>query len=344
MTAKRKDIKLVAMALQGGGAHGAFTWGVLDRLLEVPEIVAEGICGTSAGAVNAVALAYGLHMGGPEKAKVLLETLWSRISQFGSHMFKPSPWDRYWNFGDIYNSPGYLFFNSLSQSFSPYQLNPFNYNPLRDILNELIDFRELRLYNQKKLFVCATNVKTNRARVFHNHEITVDAVLASTCLPLLFQAVKIDDEYYWDGGYMGNPPLSPLIRETTTNDIVLVKINSINIKKLPTTARDIAERVNEISFNSSLINEMQMIHYRNELIRRGVELEEQDREMFVHSISGYDVLDPLSYSSKLNTSWEFFQHLKMEGRRTADNWLENEYDQVGIRSTFDLEEHFLNRY
>ncbi|TND07887.1 MAG: esterase of the alpha-beta hydrolase superfamily [Bacteroidetes bacterium] len=344
MTAKKKDIKLVAMALQGGGAHGAFTWGVLDRLLEVPEIVADGICGTSAGAVNAVALAYGLHKGGPEKAKDLLEQLWKRVSQFGSHMFKPSPWDRYWNFGDINNSPGFVFFNTISQSLSPYQLNPFNYNPLRDILNELIDFHELQHYNKKKLFICATNVKTNRARVFHNHEITVDAVLASTCLPLLFQAVNIDGEFYWDGGYMGNPPLSPLIRETTTHDIVLVKINSINIKKLPTTARDITERVNEISFNSSLINEMQMIHYRNELIRRGVELEEQDREIFVHSISGYEVLDSLSYSSKLNTSWEFFQHLKTEGRRVADNWLENEYEQVGVRSTFDLEEHFLNKY
>lgn len=344
MPNRKKDIKLVAMALQGGGAHGAFTWGVLDRLLEVPEIVADGICGTSAGAVNAVALAYGLHIGGPDKAKELLEKLWLRISQFGSFMFKPSPWDRYWNFGDIYNSPGYMLFNTISQSFSPYQLNPFNYNPLRDVLNELIDFHELQHYNKKKLFVCATNVKTNRARVFHNHEITVDAVLASACLPFLFQAVEIDGEHYWDGGYMGNPPLSPLIRETTTHDIVLVKINSINIKKLPTTARDIAERVNEISFNSSLINEMQMIHYRNELIRRGVTLEEQDREIFVHSISGYDVLDGLSYSSKLNTSWEFFQHLKAEGRRIADQWLEQEYDQVGVRSTFDVEEHFLNRY
>ncbi len=344
MPAKHKAVKHVDLALQGGGAHGAFTWGVLDRLLEVPEIVAEGICGTSAGAVNAVTLAYGLHTGGPEKAKELLEQLWKKVAQYGSFLFKPSPWDSNLNFGNLYNSPGYLFYNAISQSLSPYQLNPFNYNPLRDILNELIDFRELQHYNTKKLFVCATNVKTNRARVFHNREITVDAVLASTCLPMLFQAVEIDGEHYWDGGYMGNPPLTPLIAETQTHDVLLVKINSINIHKLPVNARDISERANEISFNSSLISEMHMVHYRNELIRRGVTLPEQNREIFVHCISGYSALDHLSYSSKLNTSWEFLQHLKAEGRRIADEWLESEYDQVGLRSTFDIHEHFLNRY
>ncbi|MCU0432777.1 MAG: patatin-like phospholipase family protein [Bacteroidia bacterium] len=344
MPNKRKAVKQVAIALQGGGAHGAFTWGVLDRLLEEPELVAEGICGTSAGAVNAVTLAYGLHTGGPDKAKELLEQLWRKVAQYGSFLFKPSPWDKSMNFGDLYNSPGYLFYNAISQSLSPYQLNPFNYNPLKDILNDLIDFRELQHYNTKKLFVCATNVKTNRAKVFHNHEITVEAVLASTCLPMLFQAVEIDGEHYWDGGYMGNPPLTPLIAETETHDVLLVKINSINIHKLPVNARDITERANEISFNSSLINEMHMVHYRNELLRRGMTLPEQDREIFVHCISGYSALDHLSYSSKLNTSWEFLQHLKAEGRRIADEWLETEYDQVGLRSTFDIHEHFLNRY
>jgi NTE family protein len=336
--------KKVALALQGGGAHGAFTWGVLDRLLEVDEIVAEGICGTSAGAVNAVAVAYGLHTGGPQKAKEILETIWRKVSQNGSFLFKPSGFDRTWNFGDIYNSPGYLFFNSISQALSPYQLNPYNYNPLKNILLDSIDFDELKRYNTKKLFVCATNVKTNRARVFHNHEISVEAVLASTCLPSLFQAVEIDGEHYWDGGYMGNPPLTPLIAETETHDIVLVKINSINIHQLPTSARDIAERANEISFNSSLINEMHMVHYRNELLRRGMTLPEQDREIFVHCISGYHALDHLSYSSKLNTSWEFLVHLKAEGRKLADEWLANEYDLVGVRSSFDIEEHFLNKY
>jgi NTE family protein len=338
------DKKHVSLALQGGGAHGAFTWGVLDRLLEIDEIVAEGICGTSAGAVNAVTLAYGLHIGGPDKAKELLEQLWKQIAKYGSYLFKPAAWDQTMNFGNMNYSPAYMWFNSMQQAFSPYQLNPFNYNPLRDVLLDLIDFKELRHYNTKKLFVCATNVKSNRARVFHNHEITVEAVLASACLPFLFQAVEIDGEYYWDGGYMGNPPLTPLIAETSNHDVVLVKINSINIHKLPVTARDIAERVNEISFNSSLINEMHLVHYRNELLRRGMTLPEQNREIFVHCISGYDVLDPLSYSSKLNTSYDFLLYLKEQGRRIADKWLDEEYDKVGIRSTFDIEEHFLNKY
>lgn len=341
----KKKIKKVGLALQGGGAHGAFTWGVIDRLLEVEEIVAEGICGTSAGAVNAVATAYGLHVGGPEMAKELLEKLWKKISVSGSFMFKPSVWDKYLGNGDIYNSPGYIFYNAISQVFSPYHLNPFNYNPLRDILTELIDFKELRDYNKKRLFVCATNVKTNRARIFHNDEITVDSVLASACLPLLFQAVEIDGEFYWDGGYMGNPPISPLIENTSVHDILLVKINSINIKEVPKTARDIADRVNEISFNSSLINEMKMIHYRNELVRAGVKLKGKDaREIFVHSISGYSALGHLSYSSKMNTGWDFLLKLKQLGRDYADQWLENDFDLVGVRSSFDVEKHFLNQF
>lgn len=341
----KKKVKKVGLALQGGGAHGAFTWGVLDRLLEVEEIVAEGICGTSAGAVNAVALAYGLHVGGPEKAKSLLEALWKKISLSGSLLFKPAPWDRY-SKGDLYNSPGYLFFNAISQVLSPYQINPYNYNPLKEILNNLIDFKELQLYNKKRLFVCATNVKTNRAKIFHNHEITVDAVLASTCLPLLFQAIEIDGESYWDGGYMGNPPISPLIDNTNVHDIVLVKINSINIKEVPTTSRDIADRVNEISFNSSLINEMKMIHYRNELARNGIGLkgEPANREIFVHSISGYDALGHLSYSSKMNTAWDFLCELKEMGRQYADKWLESDFELVGVRSSFDVEKHFLDRF
>ena len=339
------EAKKVGIALQGGGAHGAFTWGVLDRLLEVDHLTAEAMCGTSAGAVNAVTCAYGLHVGGPKKAQELLETLWRKIALTGS-FFKPSGFDKFFGNGDIYNSPGYMLFNNMTQFMSPYNFNPFNFNPLRDILTDLIDFKELQLYNKKKLFICATNVKTNRAKIFSNKDITVDAVLASACLPFLFQAVEIEGEYYWDGGYMGNPPIFPLITNTTIHDIVLVKINSININSVPTTARDIADRVNEISFNSSLINEMKLIHYRNELLRNGI-LKTDDktnREIFVHTISGYDALSQLSYSSKMNTSWEFLLALKEKGRQTASKWLDTDYDQVGIKSTFDVEEHFFDKF
>ncbi len=266
--------KHVGVALQGGGAHGAFTWGVLDRLLEVDEIVADGMVGTSAGAINAVVTAYGLHIGGKAKAKELLDRLWKEIALSGNVMFKPSFMDSMFSNGDMHNTPGYMMFNAMTQFLSPYQMNPANINPLREILNNLVDFEELRRYNKKRLFVCATNVKTNRAKVFSNAEMTVDAVLASACLPYLFQAVEIDGEFYWDGGYMGNPPLFPLIENTDIHDLLLVKINSINIKEVPTSARDIEDRITEICFNSSLINEMKLIHYRNELVRKGVDLQD----------------------------------------------------------------------
>ncbi len=339
------ETKHIALALQGGGAHGAFTWGVLDRLLEVENLVADAMCGTSAGAVNAVVCAYGLHAGGPKKAKELLDALWKKISDSGGFLMKPSVWDKYMSKGDIYNSPGYLMFNAMSQFLSPYNFNPFNYNPLREILTDLIDFKELQHYNSKKLFICATNVKTNRARIFTNKEITVDSVLASACLPLIFQAVEIDGESYWDGGYMGNPPMFPLITNTEVKDIVLIKINSINIPVVPTTARDISDRVNEISFNSSLISEMKLIHYRNELLRNGI-LKVDDkvnREIYIHTISGYAALNDLNYSSKMNTSWEFLLDLKQKGRDVASHWIENEFKQVGINSTFDVEEHFFDK-
>jgi NTE family protein len=339
------DKKHVGIALQGGGAHGAFTWGVLDRLLEEEAIVADAMCGTSAGALNAVTCAYGLHIGGPTKAKELLEQLWRKVSLTGSYLFKPGAFDKIYGNGDIYNSPGYIVFNAVTQVLSPYNFNPLNYNPLRDILNDLIDFKELRLYNKKKLFICATNVKTNRAKIFSNHDITLDAVLASTCLPQLFQAVEIDGQYYWDGGYMGNPPIFPLITNTNLKDIVLIKINSININSVPTSARDIADRVNEISFNSSLINEMKLIHYRNELIRNGILTTDNktNREIFVHTISGYDALSQLKYSSKMNTSWDFLIDLKKKGRKIAENWIQTDYHEVGLKSTFDVEEHFFDK-
>ena len=340
------QIKNVGIALQGGGSHGALTWGVLDRLLEEETIVAEAMCGTSAGAINAVTCAYGLHLGGPDKARELLEQLWKKIALSGGYLFKPGFFDQAFGNGDIYNSPGYMWFNAMSQVLSPYNFNPFNYNPLKDILNELIDFEELHKYNKKKLFICATNVKTNRAKIFTNHNISVDSVLASACLPFLFQAVEIDGEFYWDGGYMGNPPIFPLITNTEIHDVVLVKINSININSVPTTSRDIADRVNEISFNSSLINEMKLIHYRNELIRNGIIKTDGklNREIFVHTISGYDALSQLSYSSKMNTSWEFLQDLKNKGRAIAENWLDTDFKQVGLKSTFDLNEHFFDKF
>ena len=333
--------KHIGLALQGGGSHGAFTWGVLDRLIEEETICIDALCGTSAGAVNAVVCAYGFHKGGAVKAKELLESLWRKVSQAGG--FKPSAFDKYFGHGDLDNSPGYIMYNAVAPYLSPYNTNPFNYNPLRTILNELIDFKDFHCYGDKKIFICATNVKTNQAKIFSTEEITVDSILASACLPMLFQAIQINGAYYWDGGYMGNPPIFPIINRTSVKDIVLVKLDSFNIKSVPTTVREISDRVNEISFNSSLINELKIIHYRNELLRHGI-LKTDDkinREIFMHTISGYNTFSEMHYSSKMNTSWDFLVTLKQKGRETAERWLKKECALVGTSSTFNVEEHLL---
>ena len=318
----------IGLALQGGGSHGAFAWGVLDRLLELDEndLGFESVCGTSAGAVNAVVMTYGLHIGGRMKAKELLENLWLSIAQQG--VFKLN----------------YPFIEYFTQIVSPYQFNPFNYNPLRKIVSDIVNFDELRK-TKTKLFICATNVKTNQGKIFRTSGITLDSVMASTALPTFFQAVKIDGEYYWDGGYMGNPPLSPLISNSKITDLLLIKLNSINIDNLPVSAKDINDRVTEICFNSSLMNEMKMIELRNELIRSGIDLGKYgNKEIFVHSISGYDTLGKLDYSTKMNTELYFLLKLKNAGREAADKWIKEELHNVGKKSSFDVDKHFFNKF
>jgi NTE family protein len=317
----------IGLALQGGGSHGAFTWGVLDRLLELDEteLGFDSICGTSAGAINATVMTYGLHIGGRMKAKELLEKLWLDISKNG---FKYT----------------YPFVEYFTQVISPYQFNPLNFNPLKNILLDIVDFNELRKSNTK-LYIYATNVKTNQGKVFRGRHINIDSVLASTALPTMFQAVKIDDEYYWDGGYMGNPPLSPLILDSKITDILLIKLNSINIDYLPMSAKDINDRVTEICFNSSLMNEMKIIQLRNELIRSGLDLGKYgNKEMFIHLISGYETLGKLDYSSKMTTNLDFLLKLKNAGRQTADEWIKEKYKDLGKQSTFDVNKHFFNQF
>ena len=317
----------VGLALQGGGSHGAFTWGVLDRLLELgeDELGFTSVCGTSAGAVSAVVMAYGLHVGGRMKARELLEKLWIDISKYG---FKLS----------------YPFVEYFTQVVSPYQFKPLNYNPLRSILSDIVNFDELSKCSTD-LYVYATNVKTNQGQLFTKDDITLDSVMASTALPTVFQAVEIDGEYYWDGGYMGNPPLSPLAMDGRISDLILVKLNSINISYLPTTAKDINDRVTEICFNSSLMNEMKIIQLRNELIREGLDLGKYgNKEVFVHLISGYDTLGKLDYSTKMDTNLSFLLQLKNAGRQTADRWISGDFNNLGKQSTFDVNRDFFNRY
>jgi|APGre2960657468_1045069.scaffolds.fasta_scaffold43517_3 NTE family protein len=318
----------IGLALQGGGSHGAFAWGVLDRILELEEneLGFDSICGTSAGAINAVVMTYGMHIGGRMKAKELLERMWLTMANKGG--FKLD----------------YPFIEYFTQIVSPYQFNPLNYNPLRKIVSDLVDFDELRK-TKIKLFICATNVKTNQGKIFRTSGITLDSVMASTALPTFFQAVKIDGEHYWDGGYMGNPPLAPLIANSKITDLLLIKLNSINIDRVPKSSKDISDRVTEICFNSSLMNEMRMIEMRNELIRSGLDLGKYgNKEIFVHSISGYDTLGKLDYSTKMNTDLNFLLRLKNAGREAADKWIKEELKNVGKKSSFDVDKHFFNKF
>jgi len=335
--AVNKSPKLVNVALQGGGAHGAFTWGVLDRLLEDGRISFEAISGTSAGAMNAVVVADGIMKGGPDGARQALEDFWQAVSQEGAK----SPIQRSllnvvmgdWS---LENSPGYLFFDHLTRLASPYELNPLNQNPLRDLLESQIDFDRLTACDKLKLFVSATNVHTGRVKVFTCREITADVVMASACLPLMFQAVEIDGVPYWDGGYMGNPALFPFFDSCASSDVILVQINPIERKTTPRTAREILNRVNEIAFNSSLLKELRAIEFVARLIDEGKLDPSHYKEVLLHRIEAGEEMLALSASSKLNAEWEFLIHLRDIGREAASGWLEESFDRIGKESSVNI--------
>ena len=334
--------KMIELALQGGGAHGAFTWGVLDRLLEDDRIVIEGISGTSAGAMNAVVVADGLDTGGKEGARQALKEFWSGVSKAGEFSpFKRTWFDHLLGRWTLDFSPGYIFFDNLSRVLSPYQLNPLNINPLRDLISSLVDFEHVRHCEGIKLFVAATNVRTGMPKIFHRQEMTVDMVLASACLPFVFQAVEIDGEAYWDGGYMGNPALFPLVNDCQSRDIVIVQINPIVREEIPRTAPDILNRINEITFNASLIKEVKAIAILKDLIKVANLEDQRFQDALFHRINADEELKPLGVSSKLNSEWEFLQHLHDVGYRTTSTWLDQNYDDLGKRSTLDYESVYL---
>jgi NTE family protein len=334
--------KMIELALQGGGSHGAFTWGVLDRLLEDDRIVIEGICGTSAGAMNAVVVADGLDCEGKEGARHALKKFWSGVHQAGLYSpFKRTWLDRLLGRWTLDFSPGYIFFDSLSRLLSPYQINPLNINPLRDLISNLVDFSHVRHAEGIKLFVVATNVRTGKQKVFHRQEMTADMVMASACLPFAFQAVEIDGEAYWDGGYMGNPALFPLVDDTQSRDIVIVQINPIVREELPRTAPEILNRLNEITFNATLIKEVRAIAFLKKLIEIEKLEDQLYKDALFHRINADSELKPLGVSSKFNTEWGFLEHLHDVGYRTTSAWLDKHYDDLGKRSTLDIESVYL---
>lgn len=329
--------KQVELALQGGGAHGAFTWGVLDRLLEDERIEIEGMSGTSAGAMNAVVLAAGMQRNGRPGARQALEAFWAAVSRAArASPIQRTPLDILLGRWSLDFSPGYLLLDHMSRMFSPYDLNPLDLNPLRDLLIDQVDFDCVNGPGAPKVFMAATNVRTGRSRIFRQPNITADAVMASACLPFLYMAVEIDGEAYWDGGYMGNPALFPLVDECGSRDMIIVQVNPLERPEVPRTARDILNRLNEITFNASLIKDLRAILMLKELIdAEGIE-REQYRDMLLHRIHAVDELQGLGVSSKLNAEWAFLCHLRDVGRRVTDAWLDRNFDAIGTRSTFDL--------
>jgi NTE family protein len=342
-------IKKINLALQGGGAHGAFTWGVLETLLKDPRIQVEGISGTSAGTMNALCFAYGLTTGGVQGALDVLENFWRRVSQVGQrynllrHMPFVGPQD------DVAKSQltqmVYSAMDGWTRLFSPYQFNPLDVNPLRDILAETIDFEVLRQCDKTQLFISTTHVRTGNVKVFATHEISLDVAMASACLPQLYQSVAVDGEYYWDGGFMGNPALFPFNDHTESQDLLIVHINPIVREEVPTSAHGITNRLNEITFNASLLKDLRAIAFVQKLLDQGwIKDEYRDRlkYYFVHSLRADEAMKAFSVASKFDTSWSFLNYLRDKGREEMQAWLEAHFDSIGQRSTVDLHKMFLD--
>jgi NTE family protein len=333
--------KRINLALQGGGALGAFTWGVLDHLLDDGRLAIEGISGASAGAVNAIMLADGLARGGPDEARKRMADFW-RAASLGGNLpeMQRRAVDRLFSFLPLDDTPMGIWFQSLSRYLSPYDVNPLNINPLKDLIERFVDFDAIRAQRDLKLFVSATNVTTGDLRVFSGTEMTVDMIVASACLPNLFRAVEIDGVPYWDGGYVGNPALFPLIGATETENLLLVQINPLKRKGVPKTNHEIMARINEITFNSSLMSELRGLSFVGQLIDQGKLPRGKGpglyRRINVHRIALEDTTQTLEAANRLNTDYDFFEMLRTNGRRAARRFLDAHYDDIGVRSSVDI--------
>jgi NTE family protein len=328
--------KRINLALQGGGAHGAFTWGVLDELLADERLTIAGLSGTSAGAVNAVVLADGLARGGREMARKRLAEFW-RAASFGGHLpdRQRAVVERLFAF--VPRPQAAPLMGALSHLWSPYDLNPLNINPLKELIERFVDFERLRADAEPELFVSATHVRTGEPRLFARHEITAEAVMASACLPLLFRAVEIDGEPFWDGGFSNNPPLLPFIRASAAEDLLIVQINPLTRQRFPQSASEIASRANEMTFNAALLAELRTITLVNQLI-------DQDRlrsggggcrRIRVHRITLSEETASLNAGSRLNNNYDFFVRLNALGQRATRRFLDSHFDDIGRRSTID---------
>lgn len=327
------------LALQGGGSHGALAWGVIDRLLDEPSLEIEEVSGASAGAMNAAVLAAGMASGGRAGAKAALERFWRRVSEAACFSpVQPSPWEKMWGIHSLDNSPSYLMMETLSRVFSPYELNPMGVNPLLRLIQQEVDFDLLNAGQGPRVHISTTNVRTGHAKVFSSGELSAEVLMASACLPQMYQAVEINGEAYWDGGFSANPALYPLLTSGESVDLLIVQLNPMTRNELPKSARDIINRVNEISFNTSLIKELRSLDLLRRLADEGrVKLSGAIR---LHMIHCAEDLQDQSASSKMNADWDYLQHLFTQGRRWAESWLEESGKQVGKTSSLDLDEMF----
>lgn len=329
------------LALQGGGSHGAFTWGVLDRLLQESTLEIVGVSGTSAGGINGALLVYGLLAGGASKAREVLDKFWRTNSAISSlSPLQPTLFDKLFSSGNMDFNPIYHYLRQLTFLFTPEQLNPTNFNLLHNVLTSCIDFDIIQNREETKLFLSATNAKTSRIKVFSNKDITVDAVLASSCIPSMFKPVEIAGEYYWDGGYLGNPVLFPLFDHTDCNDVLIVQIDPTHYSDLPHTASEILDRATTMSFNSNLIREIRAVHFINKMVDTELYTHRKVKKINLHRIHTGDITSDLNSSSKANTSMQFLLYLHDSGYQMADEWILENYDQIGQKSTFNIEDVF----
>ena len=339
--------RIVNLALQGGGAHGAFTWGALDRLLEEELLEFDGISGTSAGAMNAAMLKSGMVDGGHKGARQQLDLFWNEIKRQSKRNVNPvADWMSLFSpdagkiADSVVASPLYQMQDTLSRTLSPYDWNPLNLNPLRDLLCELIDFDAVCKECEPHLFISATNVQTGKIKAFNDDDLSVDMILASACLPSLFQAVEVKGEFYWDGGFMGNPALFPLFYKSASDDVIIIHVNPIERPEVPRTATQIQNRVNEISFNSSLLRELRNVHFVRRLIAEGRLNPGEMKNILIHSIRDDATMAALNVATKLAPEPALFDHLKAAGRATADAFLQENWTNLGKDSSVDLRAMF----
>jgi NTE family protein len=335
----------ISLGLQGGGSHGAFEWGILDKILEDGRLDIAAITAASAGAMNALTLITGLAQDGPRGARAKLDELWRKVNQAGGrNIFGDSAlWTAAFNPEWLRSNPFYGYFETLMTSSSPYEFNPFNLNPLRDVISEVVDFDAVRK-SPVHLFVSATDVRAGKEKIFTREEMGLDAATATSALPYLFQAVEVNGTPYWDGGYLGNPALWPLYYEDTPRDVLIVMLNPFRRKDTPRTAGEIVDRLNEITFNSALTAELRAVAFVQKLIEDGMltaNAQGKYRHMLIHAIEADGHLDDLPMASKFDTEWNFLLDLKSRGQRAAEAWLKANFDDVGVKSSVDVRERFL---